>query len=269
MRIDPCTPHVAATIDGVALDAPVDDATMERLRSAFAERGVLVFRNQHLRPDAQIAFARRWGTPLVVPRLAAHAVAGEPAVLRVTNPGKQASLTENWHFDSAFFESPPPITILAAQEIPLLGGDTMWADQRAAYDALSPTMRRLLAPLRAAFTGSLPDDDGERREVTTFHPVVRTHPVTGRHSLAIGRIESVPHLEGMTPEESRGILEFLYQHASRPEFVYRHGWSAGDVVMWDNRSLLHYAIHDYGDATRLMHRVTVVDPFDECDGATA
>ena len=92
---------------------------------------------------------------------------------------------------------------------------------------------------------------------------MRTHPATRRRALGIGRIESVPYFEGMTEEESRGLLEFLYAHASRPEFVYRHRWSDGDVVMWDNRCLLHYAIHDYGDAERLMHRATVVNPFDE------
>ncbi|HTH06613.1 MAG TPA: TauD/TfdA family dioxygenase, partial [Ilumatobacteraceae bacterium] len=137
------------------------------------------------------------------------------------------------------------------------------ANQYQAYDALSPTMQQLLSGLRGAFTGTMPDDDGVRREVVTYHPIVRTHPATGRRSLAIGRIESVPHIEGMTPEESRGLLQFLYAHAASPEFVYRHSWRDGDVVMWDNRCLLHYAVHDHGDATRLMHRVTVVDPDDE------
>jgi taurine dioxygenase len=124
-------------------------------------------------------------------------------------------------------------------------------------------MQQLLDGLRAAFTGTMPDADGVRREVVRFHPVVRTHPATGRRALGTGRIESVPYLEGMTPEESRGLLEFLYAHAARPEFVYRHRWRAGDVVMWDNRCLMHYAVHDYGDEPRLLHRVTVVDPFDE------
>ena len=146
-----------------------------------------------------------------MPYLAPHAVPGSPAVLRVPNMGKAKTLTENWHFDAAYFENPPPIAILAAQVLPPVGGDTMWANQYAAYEALSPAMQRLLSGLRAAFTGSMPDDDGVRREVVTYHPVVRTHPATKRQALGIGRIESVPYFEGMTEEESRGLLEFLYQ----------------------------------------------------------
>jgi taurine dioxygenase len=262
MKIRPLSPAVGAEVTHVDLGA-LDDAAMRELTAAFHAHGVLVFRDQHLDAPRQVAFAARWGTPLVVPYLAPHAVPGSPSVLRVTNMGKSGTLTENWHFDSAYFEVPPPIAILAAQELPPIGGDTMWSNQYLAYEALSPAMCCLLAGLRAAFTGTIVDDDGTRRDVTTYHPLVRTHPATRRRALGIGRIESVPHLEGMTPEESRGILTFLYEHAAKPEFVYRHSWRDGDVVMWDNRCLLHYAVHDYGDAVRNLHRVTVVDPFDE------
>jgi len=265
LRVEPCSPAVGAEVTDVDLSAPIDAETTRALHRAFHDHSVLVFRSQHLQPDAQVAFARRWGTPLVVPALAAHAVEGSAAVLRVPNVGKAATLTENWHFDSAFFEVPPPIAILAAQTVPTLGGDTMWANQYLAYETLSATMQRLLADLRIGFTGSMPGEDGNRHEVTTFHPVIRTHPATRRQAIAIGRPGSVSSFEGMTVEESLGLIEFLYAHASRPEFVYRHRWHDGDVVMWDNRCLLHYAVHDHGDAERLMHRVTVVDPFDEPD----
>jgi taurine dioxygenase len=269
MEVRPLSPAVGAEVLGVDLAQPVDDRSMIELFDAFHRHSVLVFPGQQLAPGPQEAFAARWGTPLVVPYLAAHAVDGAPSVLRVTNMGKAATLTENWHFDSAYFENPPPIAILAAQEIPAIGGDTMWSNQCAAYDALSPTMQHLIGNLKAAFTGSMPDDRGVRREVVTFHPVVRTHPATGRRALGTGRIESVPYFEGMTRDESRGLLEYLYAHASRPEFAYRHRWRDGDVVMWDNRCLMHYAVHDYGDQTRLLHRVTVVDPFDEQPGRGA
>jgi taurine dioxygenase len=260
LEIRPLSPAVGAVIDNVDLNAPLDDGTFAAIEQAFFDHCVLVFRDQHLAPDAQFEFGSRWGEPLVVPYLAPHAVAGQPGILRVTNMGKAETLTENWHFDSAFFEAPPPIAILAAQELPAVGGDTMWANQYLAYESLSATMQRLIDPLRAAFTGSKVDDDGVRRDVTTFHKVVRTHPVTGRKALGIGRVESVPYFEGMTPAESRPIIEFLYAHAARPDFTYRHRWSDGDVVMWDNRCLLHYAIHDYGDAPRLLHRMTVLGP---------
>jgi taurine dioxygenase len=251
------SPAVGAAVVGLDLSEPVADETFATLLEAFHDHGVLVFPAQHLQPAAQWRFGCRWGEPLVVPYLAPHAVDGFPGILRVPNMGKAETLTENWHFDSAFFEEPPPIAILAAQELPDLGGDTMWANQYLAYEALSRAMQHLLGDLRAAFTGTRVDD-GVRRDVVTTHPVVRTHPATGRRALAIGRIESVPHLEGMTPEESRPIIEFLYRHVARPEFVYRHRWGQGDVVMWDNRCLLHYAVHDYGDASRLLHRMTIL-----------
>jgi taurine dioxygenase len=267
VEVRPLSPAVGAEVTGVRLGDELSDEIIDALFAAFHEHCVLAFPGQHLDPTRQQAFAAQLGTPLVVPYLAAHAVPGSPAVLRVPNMGKAATLTENWHFDSAYFEHPPPIAILAAQELPDVGGDTMWANQYLAYEALSPAMQALLSNLRAAFTGTMPDDDGVRHDVVTHHPVVRTHPATKRQSLAIGRIESVPRFEGMTDDESRGLLLFLYQHASRPEFVYRHRWRDGDVVMWDNRCLLHYAVHDHGDATRLMHRVTVVEPRDERDRA--
>lgn len=262
MRIGRCSPAVAAAVTDIDLRAAIGTDAMSTLWDAFHEHSVLVFRDQHLTPLQQVAFAERWGTPLVVPSLADHAVPDHPAVLRVTNAGKQASLTENWHFDSAFFEHPPPITVLSAQRVPELGGDTMWANQYLAYDQLSPAMQQLIDPLRIAFAGTLTDGTGGRREVVTYHPAVHIHPGTGRKALRTGRLASAPHIEGMTTAESRGLLEFLHEHASRPDFVYRHSWRPGDVVMWDNRCLLHYAIHDYGQADRLMHRITVVDPDD-------
>lgn len=158
-----------------------------------------------------------------------------PAILRVTNTGKAASLTENWHFDSAFFPNPPPIAILAAQQIPPLGGDTMWSNQYLAHDALTPAMQTLLAPLRAAFTGTMADESGRRREVVTYHPVVRTHPVTGRRALGVGRIESVPHIEGMTPAESRGCSSSSTSTPRVPTSCTGTGgvpatWSCGTTV---------------------------------------
>ena len=259
-RIGPLSPAVGAAVTGVGLEDPIDDEAFAAIERAFYEHCMLVFPGQQLSPAGQDAFGRRWGAPYVVAYLAAHAVDGFPAILRVTNMGKAGTLTENWHYDSAYFDEPPPIAILAAQDLPGVGGDTMWSNQYAAFEALSPAMQALLTPLRAAFTGSRVDD-GVRHDVVAYHPVVRTHPVTGRRALGVGRVESMPHFEGMTEEESRPLAEFLYHHAARPEFVYRHRWGAGDVVMWDNRCLLHYAIHDYGDdSVRLLHRMTVLGP---------
>jgi taurine dioxygenase len=250
---------LAAAVTGVDLNQPVGDDDFAAMHTALLEHAVLVFPGQHLQPGGQEGFARRWGEPLVLPYLAAHAVPGHPAVLQVRNVGKVNTVTENWHFDSAFFPRPPALTLLAAQVLPAIGGDTMWANQCTAYDALSDGMKGILSGLQAKFCGTTVADDGTRQPLVTAHPVVRTHPETGRQALAIGRAgESVVGFEGLTDEESRPILDFLYRHASSPEFVYRHRWSPGDVVMWDNRATIHYAIHDYGDAERTLNRVTIM-----------
>ena len=183
-----------------------------------------------------------------MPYLAAHAVPGYPAVLRVPNMGKAETLTENWHFDSAYFEDPPPIAILAAQELPES------AATRCGPISTSPTTRcrrrcRSCCPTCGRRSPArCPTTTASGTRSSTYHPIVRTHPATGRQSLAIGRIESVPHFEGMTPRRAADCSSSCTSHAARPEFVYRHRWRDGDVVMWDNRCLLHYAVHDYGDA---------------------
>lgn len=258
VEVRPLGVALGAAVTGVDLNAGLDDDQFAVVHRAFLDHCVLVFPGQHLRPPGQEAFARRWGKPMVLDYLRAHAVDGHPSILQVRNTGKANTVTENWHIDSVYFERPPKLAILAAQHLPDTGGDTMWANQYAAYEALSEPMRRLLEPLRALFAGTVVDDDGNRREVRTPHPVVRTHPETRRRALAVGRPgASVPAFEGMTEDESRPLLEFLYGHAARPDFVYRHRWSQGDVVMWDNRCTIHYAVHDYGDGERTLNRVTV------------
>jgi taurine dioxygenase len=194
--------------------------------------------------------------------LASHAYPGDGDVLKVTNVGKGKVSTERWHCDSIFLPNPPAITMLAAQELPPAGGDTMWANQYLAYERLSAGMQRLLGGLRGRFVGNEPDaGTGERREVFAWHDLVRTHPETARKCLLVGFPgDSLAALEDMTPEESRPLLDYLYAHASQPDLIYRHHWRPGDVVMWDNRCTLHYAVHDYGDATRTLARVTLRVP---------
>ena len=259
----PLSGCIGIEVTGVDIGKPMDDTTYGFLHRALLEsNGVLIFRDQFLAPERQHGFAERWGQPVITPHLAPHAYPGCPAVLRVTNVGKENAVTENWHSDSVFLVDPPALTILAAQEIPSAGGDTMWANLYAAYDRLSPAMQRLLAPLEGQFVGSQPDPDtGESRQVIGVHPIVRTHSETGRKALLIGRPgESVTGFEGMTPDESRPLLDFLYRHGTQPDLIYRHHWRPGDVVMWDNRCTAHYAVHDYGDASRTLSRVTVATP---------
>lgn len=245
---------------GVQLSQPTPSAERDALRQALRDGdGVLVFPGQFLTPAAQHEFASVWGEPIVTPHLAPHAYPDYPDVLRVTNVGKERAVTEQWHCDSIFLETPPSITILAAQDLPGAGGDTMWANQYLAYDRLSAGMKRMLERVQGVFAGEVPDPStGERMGVHTLHPIVRVHPETGRKALLLSHPgDSLVCFEDMSEAESRPLLEFLYNHATAPDLVYRHHWRPGDVVMWDNRCTMHYAVHDYGDSERTLSRVTV------------
>ena len=256
----PLSGSIGLEVSGVDLSDQLADVTFRALHDALlASCGVLVFRDEFLTPDSQHRFAGYWGRPIVHPHLAPHSYTGYPDVLRVTNSGKQRALTENWHADSIFRPDPPAVTILAAQELPAAGGDTMWANQYLACERLSPGLRRLVGQLRGKFVGRWPSPEtGETEQVFTLHPLVRTHPETGRPALLVGHPgDSLVALEDMTEAESRPLLDYLYEHAHSPDLIYLHHWRPGDVVMWDNRCTLHYAVHDYGEATRNLSRVTV------------
>ena len=255
--IRPLTNHVGA--EALNYDVTqLDDDALHLLERTLYDRTMLVIRNQSLNPDAQLAFTRRWGPVYITPYV--KKLDGYPEVLAVVNWGKAKTVTEAWHSDATFQPEPPGVAILAAQVLPKAGGDTMFANCYAAYDALSPAMKKLLAGLHcihvdtvlAKFAGVT-----DANATPQSHPVLRTHPITGRKSLFVNALFS-QHFEGMTVEESRGLLGYLLEHVTRYEFTYRHRWQPGDVVMWDNRCAVHYAVHDYGDEERVLHRTTVV-----------
>lgn len=257
IEVAPLTGSIGAAISGVRL-AEVDETTFEQIRSAFLGHCMLVFRDQFLSTEEHVAFAQRWGefslSPFV-PYLEEH-----PGVLPLTNRGKADSVTENWHYDSTFLPAPPAMTILSARNVPT-GGDTMWSNQYHAYETLSSGMKQLLDGVRAEFAGTrLANLFRSTDEVPrSLHPVVRTHPQTGRKALFIGHPgDTVPRLEDMTEAESLPLIAFLYEHSTRPDRVYRHTWRNGDVVMWDNRCTMHYAVHDHGEAIRELHRISIV-----------
>jgi taurine dioxygenase len=252
----PLTPAIGAEVSGIDLSRPLDEATFQAIRQLCLERCVLLFRGQSIDPVTHVAFTRRCGEALVIPYLKPLHHPGHPEIVVVPNMGKANTLTEQWHSESSFLPNPPCYTVLAAKELPSVGGDTMFANQYLAYDTLSPTLRELIAGLRAWHRGVRPGSAAAAQGATgpqTCHPVVLTHPDTGRKALFVNRAYTFC-FDGMTEAESRGLLEYLLEHSSRPEFTYRHRWAAGDVLMWDNRSAIHYAIHDHGDATRVMHR---------------
>ena len=250
------SPSVGAAVTGIDVRR-LDEATFGELASAFRSYRMLVIKDQSLDPDELIAFGERWGDLLVHP-LTPH-IDGYPPVQAIENTGKKTTLNEHWHTDMSFNPRPPKITILHALQVPPLGGDTAFADQHRAYESLSEGLKRMLDGLKAVHRS-----DGFARLVgkdpkdapSAVHPVVRTHPDTGRKALYVCRAFT-QHFEDMTRSESAGLLDFLFERSVRPDFTHRHRWEQGDLVMWDNRSLLHYAIHDHDDEPRLLHRITV------------
>ncbi len=252
----PLTAQVGATIEGLNL-ATLTDTDFAAIHRAFLDHSMLVFPQQHLAVEDHVTFAARWGAISISPFVTY--LPDHPQVLQLSNRGKANAVTENWHSDSSFLPEPPSHTILSAREIPL-GGDTMWTSQYRAYDTVSGGMKQLLDGLRAEFAGTrLARRMGNESDVPfSLHPVVRTHPETGRKALFVGHPgDTMRCFENMTIEESRPLIEYLYAHSTQPDNVYRHRWTAGDVVMWDNRCTMHYAIHDYGDETRSLHRITI------------
>jgi len=249
---------LGAEAHGVDL-AAIDDATCEQLQRAFLEHHVLVFRDQKLLPEQQIAFGERWGELHIHP-IVPH-LEGHPPILPIDNHGKRRTITEVWHSDVTFEERPPMASLLYALEVPEAGGDTLFANQHAVYDRLSPGLQRMLEGLRAVHSGrGLASATGKGEQWKLHgrtHPVVRTHPETGRKALFVNSAFTIG-FEDMTAEESRPLLAWLCRQAVTPDVTMRHRWRKGDLVMWDNRSVQHYAIHDYGDAQRRMHRVTVI-----------
>jgi taurine dioxygenase len=244
IRIRKLTGPVAAEVDGADLNE-LDDDTFRVIHEALVDHGVVVFHGQDLTPEAHKALGRRFGELHTHP--AAPGPEGHPEILLLRNSGKDKTITEVWHSDVTCERRPPSVSILRAVELPECGGDTMWANQYLAYDRLSDGMKRMLEGLRAVHSAF---------NLEAVHPVVRTHPVSGRKALFVNA-GFTRRFEDMTVAESAPLLRYLVEVATTPDLCYRHMWAAGDVVMWDNRGVMHFAVHDYGEQNRVMHRVTV------------
>jgi taurine dioxygenase len=271
--IRPLAPTCGAEVFGVDLVHASADA-MESVNQALAGHGVLFFRDQKLTPEEQLEVTRRFGEILRVPYIKhLDEYPDIIAVLKEADEQRISTFGGTWHSDFSFLEEPPSLTLLYALELPDVGGDTLWASQYAAYDALSEGMKRLLDPLRAIQTAwphgtrgpgpgmavsrsvaMVRNDPSADREIP--QPVVRVHPVTGRRALFVNPVYT-QYFEGMTGSESRPLLQFLFEHATRAEFTCRLRWAPGTLAVWDNRCLLHLAINDYDGSRRLLHRTTV------------
>ena len=269
ITITPLAGSLGAGITGVDLSADLDDGTVAAIRRAWLEHQVLVFRDQELDSERFLAFARRIGEPAEYPFV--PGIEGYPEIIAVTKlPHESVNFGGIWHSDTAYLAEPPMATMLLAREIPPAGGDTMFANMYAAYEALSPAMRAMLDPLRAVNSSALADvsrtredrlrelgpSEGEARVYEAVHPVVRTHPETGRKALFVN-VAHTARFEGMTEEESRPLLQFLFQHQVRPELTCRLRWDAGSLALWDNRCVQHNPVNDYHGWMRVMHRITL------------
>jgi taurine dioxygenase len=275
-EVVPVGGHLGAELRGADLRA-VDDDAAAALHGALARHKVLFARGQHLTPTELVALGRRLGPltaahPVLPPLDAEHPEVLEIDATRSRQDPRYRDEWENdtWHTDVSFLPDPPLGSILSGVVIPERGGDTAFADLQAAYDSLSAPVRRLVDELdaehdgRAEFAAFLADHPeggtwaGRRFTVLepVRHPVVRAHPVTARPGLFVNPTFTT-RLLGVSRAESQALLEMLHQHTTRPEHVFRHRWEAGDVVLWDNRATLHVGIRDYGDAHRVLHRVTL------------
>ncbi len=274
LGVKPVSGALGAIVEGVELARDLDNATISDLHQALLDHCVIFFRDQHLSPDEHLRFGRRFGTLNVHEFV--EAMPGYPEILVVA---KHEADTKNfgggWHSDVTYLDEPALGSILYALEVPAYGGDTLFANQYLAYDALSPGMQRMLDGLSAIHSakqvyGVGADNDYARLQGLTAmtirrsaaahreseHPVVRTHPQTGRKSLYVNRNFTIRFTD-MTVEESRPLLNYLFEHAVRPEFTCRFRWEAGSIAFWDNRCVQHYALNDYHGQRRVMHRVTI------------
>jgi len=259
---------LGAEILGVDLKAPMDDDTFRAFEAALIEHKALAVRDQFLTTEQHVAFSRRFG------ELEVHPMRPQgkfPEILVLDNHKDNPVLsTDVWHSDTTFRQNPTKYTILRCEIMPEFGGDTLWANMEAAYEGLSDTFRVMIAGLRAVhdfqnfrvlFKNTEEDRIKLHRMEDMFpnpsHPVVRTHPVTGRKSIYVNP-QFTLRIEGLQPAESRAILDVLFAQARVPEYQFRIRWTPGTIVFWDNRSTQHYAANDYYPQRRRMERTAVV-----------
>lgn len=247
----------------------LDDDDFARLRATLVEHHVLVMRDQELTPPEQIAFGHRFGDLDTHPFVDGSAEFPEVIDI-VTEPDDRANFGGGWHTDVTFLDKPDLGSILYAVDIPEFGGDTLFANQHAAYDALSETMKGMLDGLTATHSAGRQYGEGgqstKSKAINTKnvelaanvveHPVVRTHPESGRKGLYVNGAFT-GKIRGMRPDESDALLGFLYKHGVREAFTCRVQWEEGTLVMWDNRSVQHHALHDYSGQRRHVRRITV------------
>lgn len=267
MELERVAAALGAEVTGIDLRAPLDEDTLAALRAGLLEHQVLFFRDQAIEPAHHRALARGFGEPVAHP--AYPTVEGYEEINILESTPEAPTKIDTWHTDMTFLERPPLGSILRARVVPAVGGDTLFASLFAAYDSLSRRMKTYLEGLSAfhafahGFRHSLAEPGGWHRlgeavkkNPPVRHPVIRTHPESGRKALFVNRLFTT-HIEGVSEAESEAVLAYLYAHLELPEHTCRFRWRADSIAFWDNRATLHRPVNDYFPNHRRMERITI------------
>ena len=257
---------LGAEIGGVDLSRPLPKDELAELRRLWLEHLVIFFRNQKLSEKQYMLFAGQLGEPVEYPMV--KGLEGFPKIIEVKKlEHERVAFGNIWHTDTAYLERPPMASMLLAREVPPVGGDTLFANMYLAIESLSPGLKRLLEGLRAVNSSTKADASKTREDVLKAsgkkakdfmaeHPVVRTHPETGRKALYVNSGHTV-RFAGWTEDESAALLRFLFDWQTKPEFTCRFSWQPGSIALWDNRCVQHNPVNDYHGYRRVMHRITL------------
>ncbi|MBN6032412.1 taurine dioxygenase [Pantoea ananatis] len=270
LAIKPLGPFIGAQVGNLDVSRPLSDAQFEKLYHALLRHQVLFLREQVITPEQHRALAIRFGDLHIHP-VYPHAEGVEEIIVLDTHQDNPPD-NDNWHTDVTFIQTPPAVALLASKVLPESGGDTLWTSGIAAYEALSAPFKTLLAELRAEhdFTKAFPEYKHRKTEEAhrqwqqavaknppVYHPVIRTHPVSGKKALFVNE-GFTTRIMDISQKESDALLGFLFAHVTRPEFQVRWRWQPNDLAIWDNRVTQHYANADYYPARRVMQRATVL-----------
>ena len=268
MQVKKIAGALGAELQGIDLATQLTPQTAAEIRQALLTHQVIFLKNQHLEPAQFLGFARAMGEPIEYPFV--KGLDGFPHIIEVKKlEHEKVNFGGIWHSDTTYLEEPPMGSMLLSREVPPYGGDTMFASQYAAYEALSDTMKKVLAPLVGISSSAKADvsktredrikSDGKAeapKEYRAEHPIVRTHPETGRKALYVN-VAHTAGIKGMTDEESAPLLRFLYEHQVKPEFTCRFVWEPNAIAFWDNRCVQHNPVNDYHGHRRVMLRITL------------
>lgn len=279
-KVTPLNPTIGAVIEGIDLSQALSAAALALIERALLEHQVIFFRDQPLSPVQHAALARQFGQLHIHPIY--PNIPEQPEIMLLDTELNDLRDNALWHTDVTFLAEPAMGAILSAKKVPAYGGDTLWSSATAAFEALSLPLQRMLCGLTAThdIAKSFPAErfgtdpaevekleQAKKKHPPISHPVIRTHPVTGRPALFVSEGFST-RINELDAKESDAVLKLLFEHIQKPEFVVRWSWQANDVAFWDNRCTLHYAVDDYRPQHRVMNRATLIgdQPFYRAEG---